>query len=91
MKITSAGIDSDFIFHDFAGVITNHGDCISVRTPTNPDYFFGNFLLFPAPPAAGDLPVWQARFQVGFAAHPQVRHQCFQWLPAHPIRADAAA
>lgn len=82
MEITSKGIQSDFIFHGFEGVSTDHRDCISVCTPKNPDYFFGNFLLFSGPPAVGDFARWMKRFEVVFAAHPAVRHHTFQWLPS---------
>lgn len=84
MEITSKGLQSEFIFHGFGAVMSDHGDCISVRTPKNPDYFFGNFLLFPAPPNDGDLAHWISRFDEVFASYPAVRHHTFQWLPASP-------
>lgn len=82
MEITSKGIQSEFIFHNVEAIATDHGDCISVRTPRNPDYFFGNFLLFPTPPNAGDFVKWMARFTEIFAPYPAVRHHTFQWLPS---------
>ena len=82
MEITSKGLQSEFIFHGFEGVMTDHGDCSSVRTPKNPDYFFGNFLLYAGPPAVGDLSHWMARFDEIFAPFPEVRHHAFQWLPS---------
>lgn len=82
MEITSKGLQSDFIFHVFEGETTTHTDCISVRTPQNADYFFGNFLLFAGPPAVGDFTRWMARFTEVFAPHPAVRHHTFQWLPS---------
>ncbi|OUS05693.1 hypothetical protein A9Q96_10860 [Rhodobacterales bacterium 52_120_T64] len=81
MKITSKGIQSDFIFHKFAGVTTDFGDCISVRTPKNPDYFSGNFLLFQRPPDLADFANWIEKFETVFAPYPAVRHHTFQWLP----------
>lgn len=81
MEITSRGLLSDFIFHEFEGEITDHGDCISVLTPTNLDYFFGNFLLFANPPQVGDCDDWISRFEEVFAKHSGVRHHTFQWLP----------
>ena len=35
MEITSKGMLSEFIFHGFGAVVTDHGDSISVRTPNN--------------------------------------------------------
>lgn len=82
MEITSTGLQSEFIFHGFGAVMTDHGDCISVRTPENPDYFFGNFLLYPAPPGVDDFARWISRFDEVYAPYPEVRHHTFQWLPS---------
>ena len=82
MEITSKGLQSDLIFHGFEGVLSDHGDYISVRTPKNPDYFFGNFLLFAGPPSVGDFTRWIERFETVFAPYPAVRHHTFQWLPS---------
>jgi ribosomal protein S18 acetylase RimI-like enzyme len=89
MEITSKGLRSEFIFHGFGAVSTDHGDCISVRTPNNTDYFFGNFLLFPEPPRVGDFGRWMDRFTEVFAPYSGIRHHTFQWLPSSAP--DAAA
>ncbi|WP_189071526.1 GNAT family N-acetyltransferase [Deinococcus sedimenti] len=46
-------------------------DCTVVRSPANPTFWWGNFLLMPALPAPGDLEAWEATFQREFpgAAH----------------------
>jgi hypothetical protein len=46
------------------------GDCLAVRSPDNPDYWWGNFLLLPSlrPGEAGN---WLTRFAAEF---PQARH-----------------
>lgn len=82
MEITSKGLPSEFIFHGFGGVITDEGDCISVLSPHNPDYFFGNFLLFPKPPNVEDCKRWMKRFTEIFQTQTGVRHHTFQWIPA---------
>jgi hypothetical protein len=41
----------------------DHGDHISIRTPSNPYFYWGNFVLFDAPPTAGCLPRWLAAFE----------------------------
>lgn len=89
MEITSQGLKSEFIFHKFSGEIKNHGDCISVLTPLNQSYFYGNMIVYPSPPQVGDMTDWVARFDRIFANYPEVRHSCFQWLPTN--RADEEA
>lgn len=49
-------------------------DSTVVRSPANPTFWWGNFLLMPAPPAPGDLPVWEAAFT---RAHPLAAHRVF--------------
>ena len=90
MEITSKGLQSDFIFHNVEAISEDLGDCISVRTPGNPDYFFGNFLLFPGPPKTGDVARWINRFDEVFAPYPAVRHHTFQWLPGETLEPDVA-
>ena len=48
-----------------------------------PDYFFGNCLVFPKPPEAGDFPRWTSRFKTLFADTADVRHQTFLWPSYH--------
>ncbi|WP_216319976.1 GNAT family N-acetyltransferase [Deinococcus aestuarii] len=45
-----------------------------VRTPGNPTFWWGNFLLLDAPPQPGSLDTWLARFK---EAHPHARHVTF--------------
>jgi len=81
MEIKSRGLQSEFIFHDMEAITTDHGDYLSVLTPDNLEYFYGNFLLYPAPPKAGDIDAWRDRFAEVFDLYPAVRHETFQWLP----------
>jgi RimJ/RimL family protein N-acetyltransferase len=56
------GWGSAFILHHFDGVVVQRDDCTVVRTPANPLYYWGNFLLLPEAPHDGDLGHWRARF-----------------------------
>jgi ribosomal protein S18 acetylase RimI-like enzyme len=47
-----------------------------IRSPSNPGHFWGNFLLFDAPPAPGDADPWEERFAAEFA---DSRHTSFGW------------
>lgn len=58
-----------FILHRFDGQVTERDDCLVVRTPSNPGYYWGNFLLLPRAPRDEDLAHWLARFDAEVAAH----------------------
>jgi hypothetical protein len=46
MNLKSLGYRTDLIFASFDGEITDRGDYLAIRSPTNPDFYWGNFLLF---------------------------------------------
>jgi ribosomal protein S18 acetylase RimI-like enzyme len=47
-----------------------------VRSPSNPQHWWGNFLLFDAPPRTGDGERWDGLFA---AAFPGLAHRAFAW------------
>jgi ribosomal protein S18 acetylase RimI-like enzyme len=54
-------------------------DYLVVRSPSNPAFWYGNFLLFDEPPATGDRIRWEQLFGHEFADEPRVRHRTFAW------------
>ena len=69
------GWRTDFIVHRFDAQIAELDDCIRVRTPTNPTFYWGNFLLLPRSPRDDELEHWLARFHDEISAHePACRH-----------------
>ncbi|RNL79514.1 GNAT family N-acetyltransferase [Nocardioides marmorisolisilvae] len=64
--------------------VEEHPDHLVVRTPANPTYHWGNFVLVTDPEAADDADRWRARFGAEF---PEARHLAIG-LPGQP---DAAA
>jgi ribosomal protein S18 acetylase RimI-like enzyme len=50
-----------------------------VRSPGNPTHYWGNMLLYDAPPTSGDRARWEASFDAEFAGDRQVRHRTFAW------------
>nr|WP_232523763.1 GNAT family N-acetyltransferase [Nocardioides sp. MAH-18] len=69
------GFRTDLALAALAGSeVEDHGDHVLVRTPANPDYYWGNFLLLPRAPAAGELADWEARFERTF---PRCRHRAY--------------
>lgn len=55
-------------------MVERRGDVTVVRSPQNPTFWWGNFLLMSAPPREGDLARWEALFA---AHHPAARHRTF--------------
>lgn len=54
MRVTSLGFRTDIALLTAAGsLVEDRGTHLVVRTPDNPSYFWGNFLLLAQPPAPG--------------------------------------
>jgi len=70
---------TDLIFPRFDGEILDRGRYLVIRTPSNPTFYWGNFLLFDRPPAPGDDERWPRLFAEEIGAPPRVRHQTFGW------------
>jgi RimJ/RimL family protein N-acetyltransferase len=69
------GWATDFILHRFDAEVTEHDDCLVVRTPANPTYYWGNCLVLPRLPADDELAHWLARFDAEIAQRqPASRH-----------------
>lgn len=79
MNIHSLGYRIDLIFPHFDGEVTDKGDYTVIRTPTNPNFYWGNYLLFAHPPRVGDLERWQDLFTQEIGTAPAVNHVVFGW------------
>lgn len=65
----------EFILHRLAAEVESQPDCLVVRTPANPLFYWGNFLMLPQTPADADLPHWLQRFDTLVAQRvPGVAH-----------------
>ncbi|HEX9066182.1 MAG TPA: GNAT family N-acetyltransferase [Streptosporangiaceae bacterium] len=76
MQITSLGYLTDLAIRRAEGAETaDRGDYVAIRSPGNPGYWWGNFLLLAAPaPGPRGLAHWLGRFEAEF---PGARHQAF--------------
>lgn len=45
MNLRSLGYHTDLMFPRFDGLVVDCGDYLAVRTPSNPRFYWGNFLL----------------------------------------------
>jgi acetyltransferase (GNAT) family protein len=72
VRVTSLGYRTDVALRVLEGAeVTDRGDYLAVRSPDNPDFWWGNFLLLAAWPGPGTGDSWLARFGAEF---PLARH-----------------
>jgi ribosomal protein S18 acetylase RimI-like enzyme len=91
VPITSLGFRTDVALRVLEGAeVTGRGDCLVVRTPGHPDFWWGNFLLLARVPRPGEAAAWLARFAAEF---PAARHVAFGVDTAEdaPLPEDLAA
>src|SRR5580704_1831469 len=91
VRITSLGFRTDVALRVLEGAeVTGRGDCLVVRTPGHPDFWWGNFLLLARVPRPGEAAAWLARFAAEF---PAARHVAFGVDTAEdaPLPEDLAA
>ncbi len=75
MNVRSLAYRTDLIFPCFDGVVLEKGGYLVVKTPGNPSFMWGNFLLFPQGPKAGDLERWRDLFRREFGT--EAHHMAF--------------
>ena len=76
-SIKNIGFRTDTIFHLRDGFVDEHADCFAIRTPANPSFWFGNFLLFKRAPIAGDFDDWISAHREVFGG--ALNHATFGW------------
>lgn len=69
MDVTSLGYRTDLALLELGGsTVEDRGDHLVVRTPHNPAFWWGNFLLLQAIPPADEAPGWVRRHRETFGA-----------------------
>jgi ribosomal protein S18 acetylase RimI-like enzyme len=67
VDIRSLGYRTDLTIRVLEGSqVEDRGDHLVIRSPRNPTFWWGNFLLLPAPPPPGQTDGWLARFGAEF-------------------------
>ena len=67
MEISSLGFRTDVMLRALEGSeVTDHATYLAVRSPANPAFWWGNFLLLPAQAARGDAGQWLSLFSAEF-------------------------
>ncbi len=80
MRLQDLGLgwQSHLLSCRFGAEVAERDDCIVLRTPSNPTYYWGNCLILPAAPHDEDLAHWLARFEAEIASlQPDSRHRAF--------------
>lgn len=79
MELRSLGYRSDLIFIRFDGQVIDRGRYLVVRSPSNPNHYWGNMLIFDQPPGEGDWQRWPQIFAGEIGNPPKVTHKTFGW------------
>jgi ribosomal protein S18 acetylase RimI-like enzyme len=73
VQVRSLGYRTDLMLRRLAGAsVADRGDHLVVRTPSNPTFYWGNFLLLASPPADGEGSRWLDVFATEFPDAPHV-------------------
>ncbi len=73
MHVRSLGFRTDLALLELAGSeVEDRGDHLVVRTPTNPNFHWGNFILLSAPPSAAEVTQLIREYDATF---PDARHR----------------
>lgn len=78
MELKSLGYRSQLIFTDFDGKAEDRGDHWAIHTLSNPNFFWGNLLIFDRPPQKGNFAMWRDLFKKEFT-DPSIYHVTFAW------------
>lgn len=79
MKIKSLGFRTNLIFARFSGSVTDKGTYTLVKTPSNPGYHWGNYIIFDRAPQRGDKEKWVKIFDREFTYYKEPQHYVFAW------------
>lgn len=79
MEFKSLGLRTDLIFHRFSAEVEKRDDYVVIRTPSRPDYLWGNCLIMSAAPDGGALQRWVAAFEREIAPRAQTGFMTFAW------------
>lgn len=66
MTFQSLALQTDLIFNRFSGQVFNNKHYTAIKTPAHPDYFWGNYLIFPQAPQKEDRQLWLNAYENEF-------------------------
>lgn len=89
MELKSLGYRTQLIFTSFDGKAEDRGDYWAIHTLSNPNFFWGNLLIFSRPPLIGDFENWTKRFKEEFK-DPRIYHVTCAWQSAKDETGDVS-
>jgi len=66
MNLQSLAIQTDLIFARYSGEVYDRGNYMVVKTPSRPNYFWGNYLIMSERPGNGSLLKWRQLYDQEF-------------------------
>ncbi len=91
MRVKSCGLATDLMLAGFDGEVVHGTGYVAVRTPSNPAFWWGNFVLFAAPPPDGQIARWEAIFDREVGCVAGIEHRNFSWDAVRGELGNAAA
>ncbi len=79
MRIRSLGRRTDLIFSRFSGTVIDRGAYTLIQTPSNPEFHWGNFIVFDRAPNIGTFQEWKSIFDREFPYYSTPHHYSFTW------------
>lgn len=79
MLIHSLGRRTDLIFARFSGSVIDKGSYTLIQTPSNPGFYWGNYIIFDQAPQKGSLKEWTTVFDKEFSYLSEPHHYAFTW------------
>lgn len=79
MELKSVGLNSDLYIISNTSKVIDCGNYLKIESPNNPEFFWGNFLIFSNPPQNADYENWINIFQQEFGHNKDIKHLAFTW------------
>ena len=79
MRVHSLAHRTELNLARYEGEVCDWDDYVAVKTPSHPEYWWGNYIVFSSAPRSGDLKRWSAIFRKEYSYYPEIRHMAFTW------------
>lgn len=83
------GFKSEYVINHLNCEVIETDEFIVLKTPDNPNYYFGNQLVLKVPLHSKTRKQWQHAFRQAFADMPQVTHEAYSWQRGEQLPTNA--